>query len=94
MVKFNKMIIALIVICIMGFCSMALAVESGSSIDINTAGVEQLATLAGIGPALAQRIVDYREANGKFRDVDALENVRGIGSNIMEDIRHRITASQ
>lgn len=95
MVKYNRKIMTLIVFGILvSFCSIALAVDSGSSIDINTAGVEQLTTLAGIGPAIAQRIVDYREANGKFIDVAALKNVRGIGSKILEDIRHRITASQ
>lgn len=56
-------------------------------IDINTAAVEELDALPGIGPSLAQEIVDFRTENGLFRSVDELENVPGIGSALLEDIR-------
>lgn len=48
-------------------------------LDLNTASVEQLDALPGVGPATAQKIVDYRQAHGPFRSVDELEAVPGIG---------------
>lgn len=50
-----------------------------SPVDLNTASVEQLTELPGIGPALASRIVEYREKAGQFESVEELMNVRGIG---------------
>ena len=48
-------------------------------LDLNTASVEQLDALPGVGPATAQKIIDYRQAHGPFRSVDELEAVPGIG---------------
>ena len=49
------------------------------TIDVNTADLRSLQRLPGIGPAMAQRIVDYRRQTGKFRTPRELSNVRGIG---------------
>ena len=60
-------------------------------IDINTATPQQLETLPGIGPALAQRIVDYRTANGPFQAIEDVKNVKGIGDSLFEKIKDSIT---
>lgn len=64
---------------------------SGSMININTATLDELETLPGIGPALGQRILDYREQHGPFRSVDDLLNVSGIGEKRLADLRPKVT---
>jgi len=64
---------------------------SGDLVNINTADAERLATLKGIGPALAQRIIDYREQNGAFKSVDDIKNVRGIGQKKFDAFKDKIT---
>lgn len=58
----------------------------GGLVNINTAGVDELTALPGIGPVLAQAIVDYRTANGSFSSVEELINVKGIGTKKLEAI--------
>ncbi len=60
-------------------------------INLNTATAEQLETLPGIGPDLAQRILDYRTDNGPFKNVDGLLNVKGIGEGKLAKLRDQIT---
>ncbi len=59
-------------------------------VNINTANQTELETLQGIGPSLAQRIIEYRKENGKFQTIEDIQNVKGIGdskySNIKDDI--------
>lgn len=62
-----------------------------AQVDINTATLAQLQTLPGIGQTLAQRIIDYREANGAFTDVAQLTNVEGIGAKKLEAMIDYIT---
>lgn len=60
-------------------------------VDINTADAALLQMLDGIGPALAQRIVDYRSEHGPFRTVEDLLAVKGIGEATLEGFRERVT---
>ena len=59
-------------------------------VHLNSASAEQLDALDGIGPALAQRIVDYREAHGGFGSIDQLDEVSGIGPVRLESLRARL----
>ena len=63
---------------------------SGGKVNINTADVASLETLPGIGPALAQRIVDFRQASGPFERIEDVMEVSGIGPGIFEQIRELI----
>ncbi|WP_309066407.1 ComEA family DNA-binding protein [Microbacterium sp.] len=59
-------------------------------IDLNTADQAALETLPRIGPALAQRIIEWREQNGRFRSVDDLLGVPGIGEKLLAGIREQV----
>jgi len=62
-------------------------------LNINTATAEQLEALPGIGPAIAKRIVDYRDAHGPFANIEAIQNVSGIGPTIFGQIKDLITVN-
>ena len=64
---------------------------SQGSVNINTATAEQLQSLPRIGPAMAQRIITWREAHGGFRSVDELDAVPGIGPTLLETLRPLVT---
>ena len=61
------------------------------SVNLNTATVAQLEALPGIGPAVAQRIVEYRQKSGGFKKVEELMNVRGIGETTFLKLKALIT---
>ncbi|TFD72294.1 hypothetical protein E3T48_15350 [Cryobacterium fucosi] len=65
---------------------------SGQKVNLNTATVAELDTLPRIGPLMAQRIIDYREANGPFAAVDDLRSVTGIGDKTFEGLKDLVTA--
>jgi competence protein ComEA len=62
----------------------------GVPLNLNTATIEQLDELDGIGPTIAQQILDYREANGGFGSVDELNQVPGIGEQRLASLREQV----
>jgi competence protein ComEA len=60
-------------------------------ININTAALEELDKLPDIGPAIAQRIIDYRTLNGPFKTIDEIMNVKGIGQVTFDKIKSMIS---
>ena len=64
--------------------------EKNKLININTATKNELENLRGIGPSLAIKIVEYRNKNGKFKKIEDIKNVSGIGSNKYEKIKDYI----
>ncbi len=68
-------------------------VRTPARLDLNTATAQDLEALPGIGPVLAQRIVEYRDRYGPFQNVEDLLSVRGIGPVLLEKIRPYIYVS-
>ena len=64
---------------------------ASGTVNINTASASELEKLPGIGPALAQRIVEYRDSHGPFASVDSLTDVPGIGKAKLEGLREQAT---
>jgi competence protein ComEA len=64
---------------------------SGAPLSLNSADVAALDALPGVGPVLAQRIIDWRTAHGRFTSVDELGEVSGIGDKLLAQLRPRVT---
>ena len=67
--------------------------EAAGKIDLNSADSQMLAQLPGIGLKKAEMITAYREANGPFKSVDELLEVKGIGPKVLEKLKPLITLS-
>jgi competence protein ComEA len=64
-----------------------------ATVNINTAGADELKALPGIGPAKAEAIVEYRKQHGNFKSVEELKNVKGIGDGIYNRLKDEATVS-
>ena len=65
-------------------------VSTNKVIRLNSATVEELDKLDGVGPAIAQRIIDYRQENGGFKNIEEIKLVPGIGDKMFEKIKNEI----
>lgn len=71
--------------------SQSSANNPSGKINLNTASAAELETLPGIGPSFAQRILDYRTANGRFNSVEDLKNIPGIGEKTFQKLKDLVT---
>lgn len=69
----------------------AVYAQKPGKVNLNRASAAQLDALPGIGPATAQRIIEFRKKNGPFKKIEELMNVRGIGEHKFERLKDRIT---
>jgi competence protein ComEA len=67
---------------------------TAAKININTASIEELDKLPGIGPSLAKAIIDYRTKNGPFKQIEDINEVKGIGDALFEKIKEQISVGQ
>ena len=74
-----------------GSTSSAGSVSASSKVNINTADSSQLQEINGVGPATAQKIIDYRTSNGRFQSIEDIKNVSGIGDKTYEKLKDQIT---
>ena len=86
------------VLCVLLLCAAVAGAEDGQpahkgAVNVNTASSEQLQLLPGVGPALAERIIAFRDANGPFEKVDELVAVRGIGEKSLAKLRPYIVTT-
>ncbi len=65
--------------------------DTNTLVNINTASIDELQTITGIGESKAQSIIKYREENGKFQTIEDIKNVEGIGEKLYETIKIYIT---
>lgn len=86
----NFLIIGLL---ILALCFVGLPVYAQGKINLNTATVEQLIELKGIGEAKAQKIVEYRNKH-KFTSVDQIVEISGIGEKLLEKLRAQLTVEK
>ena len=69
------------------------AEKTGPTVNINTATSSELEGLPGVGPKLAQRIIDYREKNGGFKKLEDLMNVQGIGEKNFLKLKSKLSVT-
>jgi len=67
------------------------SVNNSGKVNINTAGKGELESLTGIGSAIAERIIEYRNSNGKFKNIEEIKNVSGIGDAKYNGMKNEIT---
>lgn len=72
----------------------AVPVFAAGKININTASVEQLVEIKGVGEVLAQRIIEYRQTYGVFKSLDELEQVKGVGRKTLDKLIPYLTISE
>jgi competence protein ComEA len=69
---------------------VAFSLSLFAAVNVNTASVEELTEISGIGEVKAQRIVEYREKNGNFKSLEELTQVKGIGEGTIDKLKSEL----
>ena len=88
--RFSARQVSILVLAV-AFCVAAAAGAEAEKVSLNTGTVSELETLPGIGPSLAERILEFRNANGPFKRSEDLMNVPGIGESKYLQIKELVT---
>src|SRR5919205_2058162 len=94
MIRFKSLFIVPLLFVLFSSYGLTEEGKEPQKVNINTASVEELATLPGIGESIAKNIVAYREQNGNFKTVNELMNVKGIGEKKFEKMKDLITVGE
>jgi len=81
----KRLLLAIVMLAVSGFAV--------ATTNINSATLEQLQALPGIGPVKAQAIVDHRKAQGKFKSIDEIKNVKGIDTATFDKVKSELAIS-
>lgn len=92
MKKYNLLIAVFTVVAVVS--CFAIAAGAAGQVNINIASKEELMQLEGVGSAYAEKIIEYREANGPFEKPEDIMNVKGIGESTFNKNKDRITVVQ
>ena len=90
----KKVLVLMLMVCFMAVMTAPAVAAGSDTININTASVDELTQLQKVGPKTAENIVAYRDANGPFKTVDDLKNVKGVGDKILELNKDRISVGK
>jgi len=87
----RRIVVLVLGLAMLGATLAGAAQEAAPRLDLNRASAQDLESLPQIGPALAERIVQFRTKHGAFRSVDDLLKVQGVGEKILAKLRERLT---
>ncbi|MEE4604769.1 MAG: helix-hairpin-helix domain-containing protein [Desulfobacteraceae bacterium] len=90
----KKVLVLMLTVCFMAVMAAPVVATGSDTININTASVDELTQLQKVGPKTAENIVAYRDANGPFKTLDDLKNVKGVGDKILELNKDRMTVGK
>ena len=87
MIMFKRQMLVGLCILLIGLLMVSGFVVAGDKVNINTASKEVLCTLSGVGPVIADRIIERREKIGLFKSVEEIKEIKGIGDKIFQKIK-------
>ena len=87
MAKFKRQMLIGLCILLVAFLVAPVLVVAGDKVNINTASKEALSGLTGIGPVIAERIIEYRDKNGPFKNKEDITKIKGIGEKTYQKIK-------